>query len=170
MQTEGLTSPGSRAPSKSRPAPLANPATVPDILAFFWALVPHAFAGALNWGQVTFTPPAGTTPLRRQPRTTKLRRSPRSRLETGHWQRNLLPSGFPRPQSTAVGHSARAVTPVAPPTDAKRWSPTPRGGRADTTRGGHAPGSTPQVGAMSESVRIKCITFLQPHFLSNNFP
>ena len=117
-QTEAPHHLGPRARSVSRPTYLSNLATLPDILASLRALVPHTFAGALHRTQATSDSPVGTTALWSQPRTTRPRRSPRTRSETGYSLRNPLPSGLPRAQSMGTVHPAWAVASVAP--DAER--------------------------------------------------
>ena len=135
-QTEVPNHLGPRARSVSRPAPLSNPAMLPDILASLRALVPHMFAGGLHRTLATSVPPAGTAPLRIQPRMTTLRRSPRTRSETGQLRRNPLPAGLPWAQSTGTSHPARVVASVAP--DAKKIAHR-EGVRGKSARPGHAP-------------------------------
>ena len=135
-QTEAPHHLGPRARSVSRPTYLSNLATLPDILASLRALVPHTFAGALHRTQATSDSPAGTTALWSQPRTTRPRRSPRTRSETGYSLRNPLPSGLPRAQSMGTVHPAWAVASVAP--DAERIADH-EGVRENTVCSGYAP-------------------------------
>ena len=93
---------GRRARSVPQQTTHPNLATLPDILALLLGIIPQAFAGGLHRTQVTSALPAGTAPPQTQPGRTNPRWSPRTKSETGHSLRNLLPPGLPRSQSTGT--------------------------------------------------------------------
>ena len=102
VQTEGPNHLGRRARSVPQQTTHPNLATQPDILALLQGIIPQAFAGGMHRTQVTSALPTGTAPPQTQPKRTNLRRSPRTKSETGHSLRNFLPPGLPRSQSTGT--------------------------------------------------------------------